>query len=45
MAVSHLKELDAQIQRLEAVRGEFHGLLEVNRLNSKSLTPERSLTV
>ena len=28
MAVSHLKELDAQIQRLEAVRGEFHGLLE-----------------
>jgi hypothetical protein len=28
MAVSHLKELDAQIQQLEAVRGEFRSLLE-----------------
>jgi hypothetical protein len=35
MAVSHLKELDAQIQRLEAARGEFHGLLEREPIKRK----------
>ena len=35
MAVSHLKELDAQIQRLEAARGEFHALLEREPITQK----------
>ena len=35
MAVSHLKELDAQIQRLEAARAEFHALLEREPIKQK----------
>ena len=35
MAVSHLKEIDAQIQRLEAACGELHGLLEREAIKQK----------